>query len=42
MVANCEQHLTSRYSRRLVVMRKARRYDADAAAAYYEQKGPPK
>lgn len=41
MVANCEQVLGTRYSRRLVVMRKVRRYDAQAAAAHFEALGPP-
>lgn len=42
MQANCEQVLASRYSRRLIVMRKVRAYDAVAAAEYYEKVGPPK
>ena len=42
MQANCEQVLASRYSRRLIVMRKVRQYDATAAAEYYENIGPPK
>lgn len=42
MVANCEQMLTTRYSRRLIVMEKIRAYDAAEAAAYFEQRGPPK
>ncbi|KAG2487107.1 hypothetical protein HYH03_014220 [Edaphochlamys debaryana] len=35
LVANSEQILTSRYSRRLVTMEKVRSYDAAAAAAFY-------
>lgn len=42
MVANCEQMLTSRYSRRLITMEKVRGYDAAAAAAHFKQRGPPK
>lgn len=41
VVANCEQKLAGRYSRRLVVMRKERPYDAAAEAAHYESIGPP-
>ena len=41
-MANCEQILTTRYSRRLITMRKARPYCAEAAAAYYERRGPPR
>lgn len=36
LLANSEQILTTRYSRRLITMRKARPYDADAAALWRE------
>lgn len=42
LVANSEQILSTRYSRRLITMQKVRPYNADEAAAYYEQRGPPK
>ncbi len=42
MEANCEQMLATRYSRRLIVMRKVRKYDAEAARKYVEKVGPPK
>ncbi|KAH7624316.1 hypothetical protein Ndes2526B_g00501 [Nannochloris sp. 'desiccata'] len=42
MEANCEQVLALRYSRRLIVMRKVRKYDGKAAREYYEKIGPPK
>ncbi|EFJ46403.1 hypothetical protein VOLCADRAFT_62647 [Volvox carteri f. nagariensis] len=35
LIANSEQILTTRYSRRLITMEKVRPYDAAAAAAYY-------
>ncbi|GFR46055.1 hypothetical protein Agub_g7525 [Astrephomene gubernaculifera] len=41
LVANSEQILTSRYSRRLITMEKVRPYDADAAAAYHASKPDP-
>ena len=41
-MANSEQILTSRYSRRLVTMEKVAPYDAAAAAAHYEALGPPR
>jgi len=41
MVANCEQILGHKYSRRLVVMRKAMKYDAATAAAHLKALGPP-
>ena len=37
-----EQVLSRRYSRRLVVMRKARRYDEEAEAVHFEALGPPR
>lgn len=42
VVANCEQLLTSRYSRRLIIMQKVAAYDAAAAEAHFEARGPPK
>jgi tRNA (guanine10-N2)-methyltransferase len=42
MEANCEQLLAVRYSRRLIVMRKVRKYDGEAAREHYEKIGPPK
>jgi tRNA (guanine10-N2)-methyltransferase len=41
-LANCEQLLGGRYSRRLVAMRKERAYDAAAAEAHYAALGPPR
>ncbi|GIL78953.1 hypothetical protein Vretimale_203 [Volvox reticuliferus] len=41
LVANSEQILTSRYSRRLITMEKVRPYDAPAAAAYYAARPDP-
>ncbi|KAI3434388.1 hypothetical protein D9Q98_002466 [Chlorella vulgaris] len=41
LVANCEQLLSSRYSRRLIIMQKVQRYDAAEAEAYFEARGPP-
>jgi tRNA (guanine10-N2)-methyltransferase len=41
-LANCEQFLGGRYSRRLVVVRKERAYDAAAAAAHAAALGPPR
>ena len=40
-VANSEQVLQCRYSRRLVVMDKVAGYDADLAAAHHAARGPP-
>ena len=42
MVANCEQLLSRKYSRRLVVMEKVAPYDAAAASAHYARLGPPR
>ncbi|KAI7836781.1 hypothetical protein COHA_009361 [Chlorella ohadii] len=42
VVYNCEQHLTTRYTRRLITMQKVKRYDAAEAQAFYEARGPPK
>lgn len=41
IVANCEQVLSSRYSRRLLVLRKTMRYDATAEQHHFEKLGPP-
>jgi tRNA (guanine10-N2)-methyltransferase len=41
-VANCEQVLSGRYSRRLVAMVKVAPYDAASAAAHYARLGPPR
>ena len=40
--ANCEQVLTGRYSRRLIVMRKVKKYDAEEVRAFYAAAGAPK
>ncbi|KAL4439704.1 hypothetical protein ABPG75_002705 [Micractinium tetrahymenae] len=42
MLANCEQMLTTRYSRRLILMEKVKTYSAAEAAAYFERRGPPR
>jgi tRNA (guanine10-N2)-methyltransferase len=42
MEANCEQLLATKYTRRLIVMRKVRKYDGQAAQEYYEKIGPAK
>ena len=42
LVANCEQVLSTRYSRRLITMEKVRSYDAAEAAAFHEAAGPPR
>lgn len=42
LVANCEQPLTPRYSRRLIVMEKVGRYDAQQAAEYHTAQGEPR
>lgn len=39
--ANCEQVLSTRYSRRLITMEKVRPYCAKAAAAYHAATGIP-
>lgn len=41
LLHNSEQTLTSRYSRRLLTMRKTRRYDAAVAAAHFAAAGDP-
>ncbi|KAK9842023.1 hypothetical protein WJX81_004620 [Elliptochloris bilobata] len=41
VVANCEQVLSSRYSRRLITLQKVRAYDAAEAAAFHKSQGPP-
>ncbi|GLC40262.1 hypothetical protein PLESTB_001633100 [Pleodorina starrii] len=41
LVANSEQILTTRYSRRLITMEKVRPYDAAAAASYYAERPDP-
>ena len=42
LVANSEQILGSKYSRRLITMEKARAYDALAAELHYAALGPPR
>lgn len=42
LVANCEQVLSTRYSRRLITMEKVRAYDAVEVAAFHEAAGPPR
>jgi hypothetical protein len=42
LVANSEQILTSRYSRRLITMQKLGAYDSVAATAFHEAAGPPR
>ena len=41
MVANCEQPLATRYSRRMIVMRKVREYDEEESRGYWEGVGEP-
>lgn len=41
LVSNCEQVLTTRYSRRLITMEKVAPYDAASAEAHYAALGPP-
>uniref|UniRef100_A0A1D2A5X4 tRNA (guanine(10)-N(2))-methyltransferase n=1 Tax=Auxenochlorella protothecoides TaxID=3075 RepID=A0A1D2A5X4_AUXPR len=41
LVANCEQVLSTRYSRRLITMEKTAGYDTSAAEAYHTASGPP-
>lgn len=42
LVANCEQVLSTRYSRRLITMEKTAGYDTSAAEAYHTASGPPR
>lgn len=42
LIANSEQILSGKYSRRLITMEKARPYDAEAAAAHHEAVGTPR
>jgi hypothetical protein len=42
MVANSEQILGSKYSRRLVTLEKARPYDEQAAQQHHTALGPPR
>ncbi|KAK2076934.1 hypothetical protein QBZ16_005162 [Prototheca wickerhamii] len=42
LIANCEQVLSTRYSRRLITMEKVRPYNAAEAAAFHEAAGPPR
>lgn len=41
MVANCEQCLSSKYGRRLIVMHKFRAYDESEAQKHWHAVGPP-
>lgn len=42
LIANCEQLLSGRYSRRLLVMKKMNKFDQLAEDTHYQTKGPPK